>query len=132
METFVDGLIAERRASPRPAGARARPARPADAGTKAGGETERTGNWPIILIFLFVAGYDTSKNMLTLIFMGRLLDRPASLRGAAARTMAYARLRRGGEPSAYHSTTSNQRILDEDIVISRRARWKRTPSSGSR
>lgn len=111
MERFVDGLIAERRSSPRGEGEEP------DLldlllKTQAGGDlTDR--ELADILIFLFVAGYDTSKNMLTLT-MGLLIDRPDDYRRCAA-DYDFAR-KVVDESFRYHSTTSSQRILDEDVV----------------
>ena len=66
-----------------------------------------------LLIVLFVGGYDTSKNMLTMI-MRLMIDRPE----------IYARCATDAEYSKsvveeafrYHSSTSGQRYLNEDIV----------------
>jgi cytochrome P450 len=66
-----------------------------------------------VLIFLFVAGYDTSKNMLTLTFW-ELLTRPDMYR-RCGEDHEYARMV-VEEAFRYHSTTSNQRILNQDIV----------------
>jgi cytochrome P450 len=110
MEKFVDGLIEDRRAG-------RRASEDADLldlllQSQSGGDlTDRElGD---ILIFLFVAGYDTSKNMLTLT-MRLLLDRPSVYRRTGedydfARSVVE-------ESFRYHSTTSSQRILAEDIV----------------
>jgi cytochrome P450 len=109
MEEFVDGLVAERRANPRDG------AEPdlldlllrtnAD-----GGLSDR--ELADLLIFLFVAGYDTSKNMLTLTFW-ELLTRPDMYR-RAGEDHEYAQ-KVVEEAFRIHSTTSNQRILNEDI-----------------
>ena len=110
METFVDGLIAERRASPRESG------EPdlLDLLMRTNAEGKLSDReLGDLLIFLFVAGYDTSKNMLTLIFW-RLLDRPAMYERCGA-DHDYARLV-VEETFRLHSTTSNQRLLDEDIA----------------
>lgn len=66
-----------------------------------------------ILIFLFVAGYDTSKNMLTLT-MRLLIEHPNEYR-RCAEDYEYAR-KVMDESFRYHSTTSTQRMLNEDIV----------------
>ena len=112
MENFVDDFVAERRANGR-----------------AGGdpdlldlllEVQASGDLNLtdrelgdILIFLFVAGYDTSKNMLTLT-MRQLLDRPDDYRRCAEDSdFAKACVE---ESFRWGSTTSTQRILKEDIV----------------
>jgi cytochrome P450 len=110
METFVDGLIADRRAGKRMSaeGDLLDMLMQAQGG---GGLTDR--ELADVLIFLFVAGYDTSKNMLTLT-MQLLLDRPDVYRRCGE---DYDFARKVVEESfRYHSTTSSQRILDEDIV----------------
>jgi cytochrome P450 len=66
-----------------------------------------------ILIFLFVAGYDTSKNMLTLA-MWMLMDRP-DIYKKCAQDPTYAR-KAIEETFRYHSIISAQRSLYEDIV----------------
>jgi cytochrome P450 len=66
-----------------------------------------------LLIVLFVGGYDTSKNMLTMI-MRLMIDRPeiyARCAGDAAYSKAVVE-----EAFRYHSSTSGQRYLNEDIV----------------
>jgi cytochrome P450 len=110
MEEFVDGLIADRRAGKR-----------ASDETdlldllletqSGGGLTDR--ELADILIFLFVAGYDTSKNMLTLT-MWLLLDRPDLYR-RCGEDHAFAR-KVVEESFRIHSTTSSQRIMREDVV----------------
>jgi cytochrome P450 len=109
MERFVDGLIADRRASPRvgeePDLLDLLLRTQAD-----GGLSDR--ELADILIFLFVAGYDTSKNMLTLT-MRLLIDRPEVYR-RCGEDHAFARAV-VEESFRFHSTTSNQRILDEDV-----------------
>jgi cytochrome P450 len=110
LERFVEGLIEVRRASPRTG----------DEPdlldlllqTQAGGDLSDR-ELADILIFLFVAGYDTSKNMLTLT-MRLLLDRPEVYR-RCAEDHAFARSV-VEESFRYHSTTSNQRVLNEDVV----------------
>lgn len=109
MERFVDGLIAERRANPR-------------AGepdlldlllqAQSGGNLSDR-ELADVLIFLFVAGYDTSKNMITLA-MWLLIERPEIYRRCAT-DHAFAR-DVVEETFRFHSTTSNQRILGEDTV----------------
>ena len=66
-----------------------------------------------ILIFLFVAGYDTSKNMLTLTML-LLLDRPEVYR-RCGEDHDFAR-KVVEESFRYHSTTSSQRILGEEVA----------------
>ena len=109
MEEFVDGLIADRRAGKRAS---------ADEDlldlliqTQAGGGLSDR-ELADILIFLFVAGYDTSKNMLTLT-MRLLLDRPDMYR-RCGEDHGFAR-RVVEESFRFHSTTSSQRVLLEDI-----------------
>jgi cytochrome P450 len=107
MERFVDGLIADRRASPRSG---EEPDLLDLLLTSQDALSDR--ELADILIFLFVAGYDTSKNMLTLT-MRLLIDRPDVYR-RCAEDHAFARAV-VEESFRYHSTTSNQRILNEDI-----------------
>lgn len=110
MERFVDCLLAERRAD-------TRPGRDPDLldlllRTNAeGGMSDR--ELADVLIFLFVAGYDTSKNMLTLT-MRELLERPDMYRRCGA-DHDYAR-KVVEESFRYGSTTSIERVLTEDIV----------------
>jgi len=65
-----------------------------------------------MLIFLFVAGYDTSKNMTTLI-MNLLLSRPEMYRHVGE-DFDYGR-KVVEEALRYHSTTSTQRVLLADM-----------------
>lgn len=65
-----------------------------------------------LLIFLFVAGYDTSKNMTTLA-MNLLIPRP-EIYERVARDFDYTK-RVVEEALRYHSTTSTQRVLLEDM-----------------
>lgn len=65
-----------------------------------------------LLIFLFVAGYDTSKNMMTLT-MNQLVNRP-EIYGRVAQDYDYAK-RVVEESLRFHSTTSTQRVLLKDI-----------------
>jgi cytochrome P450 len=110
MERFVDELVDERRARTSRAGEPDLLDRLIQAQDQ-GGLTER--ELADLLIFLFVAGYDTSKNMMTLT-MRLLIDRPDVYRRTGA-DPDYAR-KVVEESFRYHSTTSNQRILDEEIV----------------
>jgi cytochrome P450 len=109
MENFVDGLIADRHARPR-TGEEPDLLDLLIQTNAEGGMTAR--ELADVLIFLFVAGYDTSKNMLTLTFW-KLLDHPDMYR-RAGEDHDYAR-KVVEETFRYHSTTSNQRILNEDI-----------------
>lgn len=110
MERFVDGLIAARRVRG-PASDEGDLLDLVMSAQAGGGLTDR--ELADILIFLFVAGYDTSKNMMTLT-MNLLLSRPDIYRRCGE---DYNFARRVVEESfRYHSTTSSQRILDEDIV----------------
>ncbi|MCX7863540.1 MAG: cytochrome P450 [Novosphingobium sp.] len=110
MERFVDELIAARRAGPHSSEA---PdlldllLRSHDAGDLAYRELAD------VLIFLFVAGYDTSKNMITLI-MWLLLNRPEMYR-RCGEDHDYAH-RVVEEAFRIHSTTSSQRMLSDDIT----------------
>jgi cytochrome P450 len=110
MENFVDQLVAARRA-------RAKVGEDPDLldllmqANARGGITDR--ELADVLIFLFVAGYDTSKNMLTLAFW-ELLKRPA-MYSRCGEDYEYAK-KIVEETFRYHSTTSNQRILNEDVV----------------
>ncbi|MGE3691029.1 MAG: cytochrome P450 [Novosphingobium sp.] len=110
MERFTDQLIAERRAGKRPSG-------DPDlldlllAAQDGGDLSDRElGD---VLIFLFVAGYDTSKNMLTLI-MRQLLNNPDIYRRCGD-DHSYAR-NVVEEGFRIHSTTSSQRLLLEDVT----------------
>ena len=110
MENFVDGLIAERRAKPRTGEEPDLLDLLLETQSK-GDLTDR--ELADILIFLFVAGYDTSKNMLTLT-MWELLERPEMYR-RCAEDHAFARSV-VEEAFRIHSTTSSQRVLKEDVV----------------
>lgn len=110
MENFVNALIADHRTQPRDG----EDPNLLDLLMKTntgGGMTDR--ELADVLIFLFVAGYDTSKNMLTLAFW-ELLHRPDMYR-RCGEDYEYAR-KVVEETFRYHSTTSSQRILSEDIV----------------
>lgn len=110
MERFVDELIAGRRASPA-AGEEPDLLDLLMRAQEQGGLSYR--ELADLLIFLFVAGYDTSKNMITLT-MRLLIDRPEMYRRAGA-DYDYAR-KVVEESFRYHSTTSNQRIVAEELV----------------
>jgi cytochrome P450 len=66
-----------------------------------------------ILIFLFVAGYDTSKNILTLI-MYELVGRP-KVHARCAADIDYCR-KVTDETFRYHSTAASMRVAGEEIV----------------
>ena len=111
MENFVDDFIAERRKNGRAGGDPDLLDLLLDTQAAGGDLTDR--ELADILIFLFVAGYDTSKNMLTLT-MRMLLDRPDDYRRCAEDSdFARACVE---ESFRYGSTTSTQRILADDIV----------------
>ena len=65
-----------------------------------------------VLIFLFVAGYDTSKNMITLT-MNQLIDRPDGY-DRVGEDYDYAR-KVVDESLRFHSTTSTQRVMLKDL-----------------
>jgi cytochrome P450 len=67
-----------------------------------------------LLVFVFAAGYDTSKNVLTML-MYRMLDRPEDY-ARCARDKAFAR-RVMEETLRFHNPSTAPRILLEDIVI---------------
>jgi cytochrome P450 len=110
MERFCADLIADRRAHPRTDGQ-------SDLldlllrTNDSGGLTDQ--ELIDLLIFLFVGGYDTSKNMLTLT-MNELVRHPDIYRRCAD---DYDFVRKVlNESFRMHGTTSTQRILDQDIV----------------
>jgi cytochrome P450 len=108
---FVRGHVAARRAGQRPGPApdlldlllQAR-----EEGTLSEAELEN------LLVFVFAAGYDTSKNVLTLI-MHQMIDRPDDYR-RCAEDKAFCR-RVLDETLRFHSVSMATRILREDIVI---------------
>jgi cytochrome P450 len=110
MNAFVTQLVADRRA-----GQRLHPEpdlldaliAAEDAGDLTAAEV---GN---LLIFLFVAGYDTSKNVLTLI-MHALLERPEIYRRCSD-DLLYCR-KVVEETLRYHSPATIPRLLGEDLV----------------
>ena len=110
MELFVDDLIAARRAGKRTGDDKDLLDLLLET-QGGGGLTDR--ELADILIFLFVAGYDTSKNMLTLT-MWLLLDRPDLYR-RCGEDHGFAR-KVVEEAFRIHSTTSSQRIMREDIA----------------
>lgn len=110
MEKFVDDLVANRRAGKRMTEESDLLDLLLQAQDGGGLSDRELGD---VLIFLFVAGYDTSKNMLTLT-MRLLLDRPDVYR-RCGEDHDFAR-KVVDESFRYHSTTSSQRILDDDIT----------------
>lgn len=110
MERFVEGLIADRRAGKRISDDPDLLDLVLQA-QESGGLTDL--ELSDILIFLFVAGYDTSKNMLTLTML-LLLDRPEVYR-RCGEDHDFAR-KVVEESFRYHSTTSSQRILGEEVA----------------
>jgi cytochrome P450 len=110
MEKFVADLIAERRANPRTG-------EEPDLldlllETRERGELTEC-EFEDLLIFLFVAGSDTSKNMLGLT-MVELLENPEVYR-RCGEDYDYARLV-VEESFRCHSTVSSQRVLTDDVV----------------
>ena len=77
----------------------------------AGGLSER--ELADLLIFLFVAGFDTSKNVLTLA-MYELLARP-EVYARCAEDVGYAR-KVVDETMRFHSVTTTNRLLTEELV----------------
>jgi cytochrome P450 len=75
-----------------------------------GGMTER--EIADLLLFLFVAGFDTSKNVLTLI-MYELVDRPEDYERCAADIAFCGKVVE--ETMRFHSVTSTNRLLTQDI-----------------
>ena len=67
-----------------------------------------------LLIFLFAAGYDTSKNILTLIMM-ELVQRP-DMYERCSRDLDFCR-KVTDETFRYHSTAGSMRTLGEEIVF---------------
>jgi len=111
MDAFAHGLMEDRRAHPRTGKEPDLLDMLLDAARTENSITDR--HLADLLIFLFVAGYDTSKNMLTLT-MWELLERPEMYR-RCAEDHAFARSV-VEEAFRIHSTTSSQRVLKEDIV----------------
>ncbi len=66
-----------------------------------------------LLIFLFVAGFDTSKNVLTLI-MYEIVGRP-QIYARCAQDLSFCR-KVVDETMRFHSTTTTNRLLTEDIA----------------
>lgn len=110
MDAFAQDLVAERRANPHEGDEQDL----LDIILEAADQGEISDRQLYdLLIFLFVAGYDTSKNMITLI-MWLLMERPEMYK-RCGEDHDYAR-KAVEEAFRIHSTTSNQRILNEDIV----------------
>lgn len=110
METFVSELIAERRSNPRIG----QDPDLLDLLLTTRDKDELTEReFEDLLIFLFVAGYDTSKNMLGLT-MTELLKNPEMYR-RTGEDYDYARSV-VEESFRCHSTTSTQRVLTDDLV----------------
>jgi cytochrome P450 len=109
LDTFVHALMAERRT-----GRRHKPTPDLlDVLFEAqgeGGMTER--EMADLLIFLFTAGFDTSKNVLTLA-MYELLKRP-EIYARCAEDLAFSR-KVIDETMRYHSVTTVPRLVTEDI-----------------
>jgi cytochrome P450 len=108
MERFVTELLAERRADPHEGAQDLLDMLLAYRERNELTELELTE----MLIFLFVAGYDTSKNMTTLL-MNLLIPRP-EMYEKVARDYDYTK-RVVDEALRYHSNTSTQRVLLHDI-----------------
>ena len=109
MEEFVAEFVEERRANPREGG----DPDLLDLLLAVRAEDQITEReFQDLLIFLFVAGYDTSKNMLALTMM-ELLKEPEMYR-RCGEDYDYARLC-VEEAFRIHSTVSSQRVLTEDI-----------------
>jgi cytochrome P450 len=110
LDAFVHALMAERRAGKRHK-------ETPDlldvllAAQDDGGLTER--EMADLLVFLFTAGFDTSKNVLTLA-MYELLSRPEIYRRCAA-DLAYSR-KVIDETMRFHSVTTVPRLLTDDIA----------------
>jgi cytochrome P450 len=110
LDNFVQGLVAQRRSGQRPTpgpdlldsliGVQ-----------NTGGMTER--ELYDVLIFLFVAGYDTSKNVLTMM-MNLLLDRPEMYRRCAADREFCAKVVE--ETLRYNSPATILRMMSKDVV----------------
>jgi cytochrome P450 len=111
LQAFVRELVADRRAGQRPQPEPDLLDRLIDAHDADGIDEEELYN---LLIFLFGAGYDTSKNVLTLI-MHRLLERPADY-ARCGEDPAFAR-RLIDEALRYESPSSATRRVIEDFTL---------------
>jgi cytochrome P450 len=110
IDGFVQGLIAERRANPEHEG----PPDLLDILTHEGGSAGLTERQIAdLIIFLYVAGYDTSKNMLTLI-MSHMIDRPEMYQ-RCAEDIDYCR-KVVEEGFRFTGTATAFRFTDDDIV----------------
>ena len=110
LDAFVHLLVADRRRGRRPGEARDLLdllLEAQDAGGLSGRELAD------LLIFLFVAGFDTSKNVLSLA-MHELIRRP-EIYARCAGDLSYCR-RVIDETMRFHSVTTTNRLLTQDIV----------------
>lgn len=112
MDEFVQGLVAQRRQNPRPEGSDPDLLDTLLGVTGEGGLADR--ELYDLLIFLFVAGYDTSKNVLTFI-MHVMLDRPEDY-ARCAEDIAFCR-KVVEEALRFHSPATITRRVGEDIVF---------------
>jgi cytochrome P450 len=110
LDEFVHALIREREGGKRPGEAADLLDLLLDAKAE-GGLTKR--EFSDLLIFLFVAGFDTSKNVLTLI-MYEMIDRP-DIYARCAQDMAFSR-KVVDETMRFHGTTTTNRLLTADVV----------------
>jgi cytochrome P450 len=111
MDDFVHQLMDERRQSPRPDATSPDLLDLLLHAQSKGGLTER--ELADLLIFLFAAGFDTSKNVLTLT-MHELVSRPEIYRRCAD-DLSYCR-RVIDETMRFHSVTTTNRLLTQDIT----------------
>jgi cytochrome P450 len=111
LDGFVREFVAERRAGKRPGPDRDLLDLLLKAHDDGGMSPEELYN---LLIFLFAAGYDTSKNMITMI-MYALLYKP-DVYARCGEDAAYSR-RVVNEVLRYHSVSSGTRFVMEDIVM---------------
>lgn len=110
LDEFVHTLMAERQQGQRPSA----PRDLLDLLLEAQAESKMTQReLADLLIFLFAAGFDTSKNVLTLT-MYELLQRP-DMYERCAEELAYCR-KVIDETMRYHSVTTTNRLLVEDVV----------------
>jgi cytochrome P450 len=110
LDEFVHALLAQRQQGKRPSEARDL----LDILLAAQAESKMTQReLADLLIFLFAAGFDTSKNVLTLT-MYELLKRP-EMYARCAEDLAYCR-KVIDETMRYHSVTTTNRLLVEDVV----------------